>query len=83
VDQKNLIIAIQKPVEKNINTKFKEPESESEEDGEIRDFVDFETKKSNASCRIKDIQSFIYGGISSRFWMYRKHTNFIDKVALD
>jgi len=28
---------------------------------------------SNASFKISDIQGLIYGGISSRFWMYRKH----------
>jgi hypothetical protein len=29
--------------------------------------------KSAASCHISDIQGIIYGGISSRFWMLRKH----------
>lgn len=33
----------------------------------------FHIKKSSASCDISDIQGIIYGGISSRFWIYRKH----------
>lgn len=31
---------------------------------------------SSASCYLDQIQSFLYGGISSRFWMLRKHINF-------
>lgn len=33
----------------------------------------FYKTKSSASCDISDIQGIIYGGISSRFWIYRKH----------
>ena len=32
-------------------------------------------KKSKASCRVADITGFIYGGMSARFWMMRKHIN--------
>ena len=32
-------------------------------------------KESSASCDISQIKSIIYGGISSRFWMLRKHIN--------
>lgn len=28
---------------------------------------------SNSSCKIDDIQSIIFGGFSSRFWIFRKH----------
>lgn len=31
--------------------------------------------KSKASCKLKEITSFLYGGFSSRFWMLRKHVN--------
>ena len=31
--------------------------------------------KSNSTCFIRDIQSFVFGGFSSRFWVYRKHIN--------
>ena len=37
---------------------------------EGRDFV---FKKSNSSFALDDIESIIYGGTSSRFWMLRKH----------
>lgn len=33
----------------------------------------FDLRKSSACSNIKDIQGIIYGGISSRFWIYRKH----------
>ena len=33
---------------------------------------DYKLHKSKASCKLKDIQGIIYGGQSSRFWLYRK-----------
>jgi hypothetical protein len=30
---------------------------------------------SSASCKLKNIKGIMYGGISSRFWMLRKHIN--------
>jgi hypothetical protein len=33
--------------------------------------------KSSASCKLSDIKGILYGGISSRFWMMRKHINSI------
>lgn len=36
---------------------------------------DYIATKSDCSFNIKDLKSFIYGGISSRFWMMRKHIN--------
>ena len=33
--------------------------------------------KSSASCPISEIKGILYGGISSRFWMLRKHINSI------
>ena len=35
----------------------------------------FDLKKSSASCKISEIQQIIFGGLSSRFWMLRKHLN--------
>lgn len=32
-------------------------------------------KKSKASFKLKDVRGFIYGGVSSRFWILRKHMN--------
>ena len=39
--------------------------------------------KSKSSCKLSDIKGFIYGGFSSRFWMLRKHINYMDYQALD
>lgn len=32
----------------------------------------FVTKVSDCSCLLSDITGILYGGISSRFWLYRK-----------
>ena len=31
--------------------------------------------KSSASCSLSDIQGIVFGGVSSRYWMLRKHIN--------
>ena len=49
---------------------------------ELQKFNDkFKYVESKASCKISDIQGIIYGGISSRFWAYRKHINSMEKKA--
>ena len=40
---------------------------------ETIDDLKFKEVQSAGSCSVKDIQNFIYGGMSSRFWMLRKH----------
>ena len=40
----------------------------------------FTIVRSNASCHLKDIKGFIYGGLSSRFWLLRKHLNLVEDV---
>jgi hypothetical protein len=35
----------------------------------------FESKPSSASCYVSDIKDFIFGGMTSRIWMLRKHFN--------
>lgn len=37
------------------------------------DEIDFKNFQSSATCSVSDIQGFIFGGFSSRFWMLRKH----------
>lgn len=39
--------------------------------------------QSNSSFAIKEVTGFIYGGFSSRFWMLRKHTNFLDRIIMN
>ena len=43
---------------------------------------DYSIEFSRASCNIDDIQFIIYGGFSSRFWLYRKYMNSIDTHQL-
>ena len=60
-DEKSLIIS------KELKIKSKDQIENIMEDPEV-----FTTKlvKSNSSCKIADIQGFVYGGSTSRFWMY-------------
>ena len=37
--------------------------------------VNMNTYKSNASCKISDMEQISFGGFSSRFWALRKHIN--------
>jgi hypothetical protein len=47
---------------------------------EIKDFQNqYRYVESKASCNISDIQGIIYGGLSSRFWIFRKHINSMDR----
>ena len=39
---------------------------------------DYTISKSNSSCKISEIQSIVFGGFSSRFWLLRKYMNAID-----
>ena len=40
----------------------------------IRD-GEFNLHKSSTSCNLDEIRGILFGGISSRFWMLRKHMN--------
>jgi len=37
-------------------------------------------KVSEASCKLSDIEGIVYGGFSSRFWIFRKHINSMAKT---
>ena len=41
------------------------------------------TKVSSASCRFDQIEYFMYGGFSSRFWALRKHINCLQDEQLE
>ena len=40
--------------------------------------IKYKKLDSNATCLVEDIEGFVYGASSSRFWMMRKHINSID-----
>lgn len=40
---------------------------------------DFSLKESSSSFNFSDIESFVYGPFTSRFWMLRKHILHLDK----
>ena len=44
--------------------------------GSNKKMIKFKQCRSHASCNIKDITGFVYGGFSSRFWILRKQTNY-------
>lgn len=43
----------------------------------IQEGVHYEFKKSSCSTPLKNIVGLIYGGLSTRFWLYRKHMNYM------
>ena len=43
----------------------------------IQEGVHYEYKKSSCSTPLDKIVGIIYGGLSSRFWLYRKHMNYM------
>jgi hypothetical protein len=49
---------------------------EKKEVDRIKDLYQF--TQSSTSCAISDIQGIIYGGFSSRFWIFRKHLSCLD-----
>jgi len=53
---------------------------EKKEIDRIKEKYQFTT--SSTSCSISDIQEIIYGGFSSRFWIYRKHLCCLDYSVL-
>ena len=40
--------------------------------------VHYAISKSSSSCFLSDITGILFGGVSSRFWMLRKHMNSIE-----
>lgn len=79
-DEKELELWLKKPLE-SVATTRRGP-LEEREPGDHQDQVprqeragepvDYRHSKSSASCELSDIIGIIYGGLSSRFWMYRK-----------
>lgn len=47
------------------------------------DELEFQDIKSSASCRLEDIVGFVYGGLTSRFWVHRKHINALPPDQID
>lgn len=43
----------------------------------IQEGVHYEYKRSSCSTPLDKIVGIIYGGLSSRFWLYRKHMNYM------
>lgn len=61
-------------IDDSYNNNEEEGDIDLDEKQELEKLKDqFNLKKSSASTDIDDIQGIIYGGISSRFWVYRKH----------
>ena len=63
---------------KTVNT---DPDCTRYKDRVLQNEHYFKTVKSFVSCKISDIKGFIFGGMSSRFWMLRKFI--IGKIDLN
>lgn len=56
-----------------------EERPEFDEGAEVTRIKDrYKFTESSTTCRISDIQGIIFGGFSSRFWIYRKHLCCLD-----
>jgi len=47
------------------------------------DDVKFKNVESSGSCKISEIENILFGGISSRFWMLRKHIMLLNKMTIE
>ena len=45
--------------------------------------MDFRRDNSDGSCLISEINSFVFGGLTSRFWLLRKHINSMEYKDLE
>lgn len=63
------------PITKDEEEELPEYDENAEID-RIKDRYNF--TESSTTCNISDIQGIIYGGFSSRFWIYRKHLCCLD-----
>ena len=50
---------------------------------EVHNLRRLQLKRSLYSCNINEIQGFIVGGISSRFWLLRKHINMMTPKEIE
>ena len=53
--------------------------ADNEQIRKSENLIKFKSSESNSSFKLTDIVGFVYGGYSSRFWVLRKHINFMDK----
>jgi len=63
---------------KKKNIKIEENDKRLYEIGDISEdesSKEYVFDKSSASCYFDDIESIAIGGVTSRFWMFRKHMN--------
>lgn len=52
-------------------------------EGNWNERIAFKRDYSTASCTVSSINSFVYGGFSSRFWLMRKHINSMPSSELN
>lgn len=48
----------------------------------VNNVKDYVLDYSSSSCYIHDIEAFVYGPFTSRFWMLRKHIMMMDQMLL-
>lgn len=48
----------------------------------VNNVKDYILDNSSSSCYIHDIEAFVYGPFTSRFWMLRKHIMMMDKMLV-
>lgn len=74
----NITPALKQKFQDENNVSFEYSELDEELDG-----VAFKETQSSSTCKVNDIESFMFGALSSRFWMLRKFINNLEKNELD
>ena len=73
LDNDRLSITVRKPVDKLLDGDIDQELRAKISKGELDE--DFKSQTSSSSCYLSDITGIIFGGLSSRFWILRKHFN--------
>lgn len=74
-DKQGLVITCKKPLPRHETVSDKEYQEKlkNKHRNQGEENLDYKLEASSTSCNFSDIKGIIYGGISSRFWMLRKH----------
>lgn len=66
-----------------INTSLNNIENEDLLEFDVEHLKDYNLEKSSSSFSFDDLESFVIGPITSRFWMLRKHILLMDKNKIE
>ena len=72
-DKEGLIITCKKPLPRHEVVSEYQEKLKNKHRNQGEENLDYKLETSSTSCKFSEIKGIIFGGISSRFWMLRKH----------